>query len=125
MSVDLSKMIEKRREVLGEGDKFDVTLGDQQFWIIAPELATAEFNDQFENMKQDAADGLLSSSDLRADALALFLGDSADAFATATETAGIDGFALLQWALEEHAAEVRRNPTRPTSRNTPKRAKRR
>lgn len=125
MAIDLTKMLEKRREVLGEGDKFDVTIEGKTFWLVAPEIASEEFNEKIDTLREDAKDELISTADMRVQMLDLFLGEQVEAFDKAAQTSGIDAFTFLQWALSEHADEVRKNPTRPSSRNTRKPAKRR
>lgn len=71
MTIDLNAMLAKRAEVLGEGNKFDVKLGDKTFYFVAPELASSEWNDRHQAFLEDIRDGLMTSETAREEFLGL------------------------------------------------------
>ncbi|WP_414121495.1 hypothetical protein [Corynebacterium nuruki] len=121
MSVDLTKMLEKRREVLGEGDKFLAKFDDTEFWIIAQELTSRSHRERLAEIQADVEDEVLTPFEGEDAVVALYLGEQADDFRTMCDAMNVDPFAALNMALEEHNKEARRNPTQRSSRSTRKR----
>lgn len=114
MTIDLNAMLAKRAEVLGEGNKFDVTLGDKTFYFVAPELASSDWNDRHQAFLEDIQEGLLTSTTAREEFLELTLEDQAEEFAQAADNIGVDPFIIAQMAFQEHAESVGKpNPRSP------------
>lgn len=125
MTIDLNAMLAKRAEVLGEGNKFDVTLGDKTFYFVAPELASSEWNDRHQAFLEDIQDGLMTSTTAREEFLELALEDQAEEFAQAADAIGIDPFIIAQMAFQEHAESVGKTQSQKSSNRAQRRAKRR
>lgn len=125
-------LIEKRKEAVGgKGNTFNIPgLGREGGWdIIAPDLASPEWIDDFDALQHDVADGQITTAQHREEFCDLLLGDQADAFIKACESAndghGISPVSLLNWALSEYGKAREENPTQRPSRATRRRAKRR
>lgn len=123
-------LIAKRREAVGGSGKTFTMPGFGRDWeLMAPELASAAWNDRFTELQQDVRDDAISTSDFRTEFCELILGDQAADFMDACDAAmdgeGIDPIDLLTWAMSEHREKVQENPTRSSSRNNRPRAKRR
>lgn len=125
MTIDLNAMLAKRREVLGEGNKFDVDFGGKKFWFVAPNLASEEWNARFNDLQDDLKADAISRQDFADEFLELLLDDQVEEFRKAAAKEGIDPSTMATWAVQEYAESVRENPTRSSSRNTPNRSKRR
>lgn len=125
MTIDLNAMLAKRREVLGEGNKFDVDFGGKKFWFVAPNLASEEWNARFNDLQDDLKADAISRGDFAEEFLDLLLDDQVDEFRKAAEKEGIDPSTVASWAVQEYAEKVQENPTRSSSRHIPKRSKRR
>ena len=118
-------MIAKRKERLGgDGTTFVVPGFGQDWHIAAPELQSAEWNDDVVEMRNDVANGYMSQSDFRDEFVKMLLGEQSDDFMDAADEAGIDPLDLLNWAIEQHTEQVRANPTRVGSRNIRRQQKR-
>lgn len=119
-------MIAKRKERLGgDGKTFTVPGFGQEWHIAAPELQTAEWNDKMVDLRNDVSQEYLSQTQFREEFVEMLLGDQSEDFMDAADEAGIDPLDLLNWAVEEHAEQVRENPTRGGSRSTRRQQKRR
>ncbi|MDN6440486.1 MAG: hypothetical protein L0K30_00370 [Acidipropionibacterium jensenii] len=121
MAVDLSKMLEKRREVLGKDDKFLAKFDDTEFWIVAQELAPRSHRERLAEIQADVEDEVLTPFEGEDAVIEQYLGDQSDDFRTMCDEANVDPFEALNMALSEHNKEVRRNPTQRSSRNTRRR----
>lgn len=124
-AVNLDALLEKRREVLGEKDKFEVSFADKSWWFTAPELASADWNDRFNYYAEDLREGTIGLSDAREELLELLLGDAAEEFAATCDKTGIDPYTVANMAMSEYRENQAKNRSRPNSQRTPKRAKRR
>lgn len=119
-------MIAQRAEAIGADGRTVTIDGFGKKWnISAPNLQSAEWNDQFTELTSDFADGYASSADLREGLGELLLADQKEAFFAEADKAGVDPLLLMNWAVTKMAEDVEANPTRRNSRSTPKRAKRR
>lgn len=125
MSINLDAMLAKRAETLGEGNKFDVEFGGKTFWVVAPELASADWNDEFNALTNDIREDLIDQATAREEFCRLLLADQVDAFVEAATKANIDPFTVLQLAMEEHREQVGKTRPRHSSANTQTRSKRR
>ncbi|AEX68845.1 hypothetical protein Q6D62_00930 [Corynebacterium diphtheriae] len=125
MTIDLNAMLAKRAEVLGEGNKFDVALGDKTFYFVAPELASSEWNDRHQAFLEDIQEGLLTSTTAREEFLGLALEDQAEEFAQVADNIGVDPFIIAQMAFQEHAESVGKTQSQKSLNRTQRRAKRR
>lgn len=125
MSINMDALIAKRAEVLGEGHKFDIELGGKKFWLVAPELASEEWNRTFEALQEDLREGIVSTDDFREEFLNLLLEDQVEEFRKATEKLTVDSMTVARMALEEHAEVVGKARSRKSLRNTRTSAKRR
>ena len=126
--IDLTSMLEQRAEALkiDNGTLFPFTVGGKEFHAIAQELAPLDWKNQLSELQDDARANLISADTLREDMIALFLPNEAEDFTAHIATFGdIDPLDILQEAIKKHAEKVQRNPTRVSSRNTRKPAKRR
>ena len=119
-------LIAQRRDAIGADGRTVPFEGFGTTWqLAAPNLQSSEWNDRFQNLIEDASDGVISTADYRREMADLLLGDKADDFITAAEKEGVDPLMLLNWAVQKMADDSQENPTRPSSRNTRPRAKRR
>lgn len=120
-------MIAKRAEATGteDGRKFTVPGFGRDWHIVSPELADEEWSNRFSEVQLDLREGHITLADFREEYLDLLLDDEADDFSDAADEAGIDPLQLLNWALEEYAAERRKNPTSRSSRRSRRHSKRR
>lgn len=119
-------LIAQRRDAIGADGRTVPFEGFGTTWqLAAPNLQSSEWNDRFQDLIEDASDGVISTADYRREMADLLLGDKADDFITAAEKEGVDPLMLLNWAVQKMADDSRENPTRPSSRNTRPRAKRR
>lgn len=125
MTIDLNAMLAKRAEVLEEGNKFDVKLGDKTFYFVAPELASSEWNDRHQAFLEDIRDGLMTSETAREEFLGLALEDQAEEFAEAADNIGVDPFIIAQMAFQEHAESVGKTQSQKSLNRTQRRAKQR
>lgn len=125
MTIDLNAMLAKRAEVLGEGNKFDVKLGDKAFYFVAPELASSEWNDRHQAFLEDIRDGLMTSETAREEFLGLALEEQAEEFAEAADEIGVDPFIIAQMAFQEHAEYVGKTQSQKPLNRTQRRAKQR
>lgn len=124
-AIDLTAMLEKRREVLGSKDKFEVTINDKSFFMVAPEIASEEWNEQFDNLNDDIADGVIARDDFRAEFFEMLLGDQSEEFQEEVRAQNVDPFIFATWALKEHANEVGKTQSRMSSNRSQRRSKRR
>jgi hypothetical protein len=127
-NIDLTSMLEQRAEALkvDNGTTFPFTVGDKTFHAVAQELAPLDWKTRLSDLQDDARDNLISADALRDEMLTLFLNDEVEPFTEFIATFGdIDPLDILQAAIRKHADQVQRNPTRVSSRNTRKPAKRR
>lgn len=119
-------LIAQRRDAIGADGRTVPFEGFGTTWqLAAPNLQSSEWNDRFQDLIEDASDGVISTADYRREMADLLLGDKADDFITAAEKEGVDPLMLLNWAVQKMADDSQENPTRPSSRNTRPRAKRR
>lgn len=124
--INIDAMLEKRREVLGEGDRFQIVVNEKEFWLKAPELADQEWNDEFSAFREDAEAGRLTNADAREWLVSLFVDDKeVEALKEACAALKIDIAAVIQYAISEHAEEVAENPTPKSSRRFRRQSKRR
>lgn len=119
-------LIAQRRDAIGADGRTVPFEGFGTTWqLAAPNLQSSEWNDRFQDLIEDASDGVISTADYRREMADLLLGGKADDFIAAAEKEGVDPLMLLNWAIEKMADDSLENPTRPSSRNTRPRAKRR
>lgn len=121
MNINLDDLLAKRREVVGSDRGFPVTFGGREFFLVAPELASAEWNDRWAAIQDDIADDVISSSSAREELASLILGDQADDFLTAAAENGIDPVIVISMALREHSEDVKKIRARRNSRPTRRR----
>lgn len=120
------ELIAQRRDAVGADGRTVPIEGFGKTWqIAAPNLQSAEWNDRFQDLVDDVADNVISTTDYRAELADLMLGDQASDFIAAAEKEGVDPLTLLNWALVKVSEDETANPTRPNSRSTRPRAKRR
>ena len=120
------ELIAQRADAIGADGKTVPIEGFGKTWQLnAPGLQSAEWNDRFQELSSDFADGVVSTADFRTELADLLLGDQADEFCAAADKVGFDPLTLLNWAVDKIAASMSENPTRKNSRATQKRAKRR
>ena len=118
--------IAQRRDAVGADGSTVPIDGFGRVWHIAvPNLQPSDWNDEFQDLVEDATEGFISTSDYRNEISRLLLGDQADDFKTAADEAGVDPLTLLNWFMQEMAEETSVNPTRKNSSGGRKRAKRR
>lgn len=125
MTINLDAMLAKRREAVGDAKGFPVEFGGKTFYFTAPELASSDFNDRFDELQRDVQDGLMTAKDVRAEFLDMFLGEQADEFAALCEKEKVDPTPIILYAVQEHNEAVAENPTQMRSRNSRKPVKRR
>lgn len=119
-------LIAQRRDAIGADGRTVPFEGFGTTWqLAAPNLQSSEWNDRFQDLIEDASDGVISTADYRREMADLLLGDKAGDFIAAAEKEGVDPLMLLNWAVQKMADDSLENPTRPSSRNTRPRAKRR
>ena len=120
------ELIAQRRDAVGTDGRTVPIEGFGHTWQVAvPTLQSSEWNDRFQDLVDDVAEGVVSTADYRQELADLLLGEQAEAFTTAAEKEGVDPIMLLNWALRKITDDAVENPTRPSSRNTRPRAKRR
>ena len=120
------EIIAQRRDAVGADGRTVAIEGFGKPWqVAAPNLQSADWNDRFQDLVNDVADNIISTADYRVELADLMLGDQAGDFIAAAEKEGVDPLTLLNWALQKIADDAEANPTRPNSRNTRPRAKRR
>lgn len=119
-------LIAKRSEAIGGDGKTFIVPGFGRDWhLVAPELASAEWNDDFFALSEDFQDGLMTLADYRDSLSELLLGDQSDDFQDACDKEGVAPETLLNWAVSEHRKKTSENPTSRSSRASRRRAKRR
>ncbi|MDK6814508.1 hypothetical protein QP363_10960 [Corynebacterium sp. UMB6689] len=124
-TTNLDALLEKRREVVGDSHSFPVEFAGTTFHFVAPELASAEWNDRHTALRDDIQDGVITSGDARAEMADLVLGDEAEAFIEKANEADVDPLSLIGWALQDHADYVGKIRSRENSNRFQRRAKRR
>lgn len=123
-------LIAQRAEATGaSGGTFTVPGFGREWHIVAPELASTEWNDAWEALQEDSRTDAISFADFRREFVEIFLGDEADDFVEACESAqdgaGIDPMQLIRWALEEYGERRGKTQSRGRSVNSRKPRKRR
>ncbi|QRP98947.1 hypothetical protein I6J72_05455 [Corynebacterium sp. FDAARGOS 1242] len=124
-ATNLDALLAKRREVVGDAHTFPVEFAGTTFHFIAPELASAEWNDRHTELREDAADGIIFGDTLRAEMTDLILGDEAEAFIEKANEAGVDPLSMIGWAMQDHAEHVGKTQSRQSSNRSQRRARQR
>lgn len=120
------ELIAQRADAIGADGRVVPIDGFGKTWHLnAPNLQSAEWNDRFNALTEDVRDDAISTADFREELGELMLSDQKEDFFKEADKAGIDPLMLLQFALDKMGEAMAENPTRPSSRSTQKRAKRR
>lgn len=122
-----AELVEKRREEIGgDGKTFVISDFGKDWHIAIPELQTAEWNDDLQNLRLDVQEGYITQDDFREAYLDLFLGDQATDFENAVvEHLDMDPLSVLNLALNKQAVEAAKNPTQRGSRSIRRQQRRR
>lgn len=121
-TIKIDDMIAKRREVLGEGDRFKIEFAEKEFWLKAPELSSADWNDQFSDFRTRGERGEFTNEQARDILVDLFIKeDEEEELLDLCDENGVDVALVIQWAVDQHAKEVLENPTRKSLRSSRKR----
>ena len=108
----------KHEELTGSKDRFVWKTDPHsdkspQFSILHPVLMAPEDQDDVEQLRQDANEGVLLPSEFREEFLRMFLGEDHDRFVKLCADKDVDAFRLLRKVLEEVSEQS--GPTRNRS----------